>query len=63
MNPTVKQILKGLTGAIVIPMGVLAAEAWDWWQEVPMALKAVTGIFILPLVGLSFIISPLWEDW
>jgi len=59
----VKNIIKIVTGIIIVPIGLISSTLWPWWSQAALPLKILTAPLVLPLVGFSYVMSPWWDNY
>lgn len=63
MNKDIKQILKIVTGIIVVPLGISASKLWPWWQKQHLSIKIVSGVLVLPFMLVAAPLTSWWDDF
>lgn len=58
-----RAIVKGVTGFIIIPMGLLVDQAKPGWETASIPVKIFTGILLIPMVAFLYFAMPWWSDF
>jgi uncharacterized membrane protein len=56
------QIAKILIGIFLVPLGLVMAVVWPWWEKTNLINKILTGVVIVPIAGILFGLSEWWEE-
>lgn len=58
-----RAFIKGATGFIIIPLGMLVNEVQPEWEKASLPVKIFTGILLVPMTGVLFLASRWWQDF
>lgn len=58
-----RALIKGVSGFIIIPMGLLIDATKGGWESASLTVKIFTGIILVPMVMFLMIAVPWWEDF
>ena len=54
--------VKVLSGLIVLPLGMLVADNWEWWEQQSSTQKWVAGLFFYPAQWFLWVAAPWWDN-
>ncbi len=57
-----KNLLKILTGLVVVPISIIAGIVWGWWEKATLTEKILTAPLVFPIIGIAFFVTPWWND-
>ncbi|MEX2514915.1 MAG: hypothetical protein WD335_02165 [Candidatus Paceibacterota bacterium] len=59
----IRAVIKGVSGFIIIPMGIFLDLVKPSWETTSVPVKIFTGIFLVPMVAFLYIAMPWWENF
>lgn len=58
-----KQFVKVVTGIIIVPLGIAASKLWPWWTRQDLPIQLLSGVAVLPFVGIAALLSGWWGEY
>jgi|AntRauTorckE6833_2_1112554.scaffolds.fasta_scaffold14759_2 hypothetical protein len=59
----IRALIKGVTGFIILPLGMLVTQVQPAWEKASWPVKLFTGILLVPVTGFLLLASRWWEDF
>lgn len=60
---TLKMVIKVGTGILIVPLSLAAYHLWPWWCKASLPVKLLTGVFVLPFVGITSVVTSWWAGY
>jgi len=56
-------VIKVGTGILIVPLSLVAYHLWPWWCKASLPVKILSGVFVLPFVGIVSVTASWWAGY
>jgi hypothetical protein len=59
----IRAVIKGVSGFIIIPMGIFVYQVKPGWEVASVPVKIFTGMILVPMVIFLYFAMPWWQNF
>lgn len=56
-------LIKAILGVLVVPIGIVLNETWEWWENSPLLIRIPLGVLYLPAAGIMHTLGAWWAEF